>query len=109
MTVSDTERLTTYANATDTEKRLSETVADELGIAPTYTDERGVEWPLVQQVDPSIKDYSFWLGDYGGYGTVTNTEESWSVLRSRDGVVVDKNLGDVRDAALVVQDLEEPL
>jgi hypothetical protein len=95
--------------ASDTEKRLSEAVADELDMAPTYTDEWGEVWPLVQQVDPSVNHYSFWLGDYGGYGTVTGTEESWNVLRSRDGVVVDKNLGDVRDAALVVQDLEEPL
>lgn len=94
---------------TDTEQRLSEAVADALSIAPTYTDERGRERPLVQQVDPSVRHYSFWLDIFGIYGTVTDTEESWNVLRSRDGVVVEKNLGDVHDAALVAQDLEEGL
>jgi hypothetical protein len=107
MTVSDTERLTTYANATDTEKRLSEAVADELGIAPTYTDERGVEWPLVQCVGQSGRDYAFWLGEYGALGTVTDAKEVWSTAHADSETMVEEDIGTVRDAALAAQDLEE--
>jgi len=107
MTVSDTERLTTYADATDTEKRLSEAVADELGIDPTYTDEDGIEWPIVQCVDQYANSYAFWLDEYGALGTVTDKKEEWSTAYAADGTMIKEDVGDVRDAALVAQELEE--
>ena len=107
MTVSETERLTTYADATDTEKRLSEAVAEELSINPTYTDEDGTEWPIVQCVDQYGRDYAFWLDEYGALGTVTDTKETWSTAYAEDGTMIEEDVGSVRDAALAAQDLEE--
>lgn len=104
MTVSDTERLTKYADASDTEKRLSETVADELGTDPTYTDERGNEWPIVQRV--GSKSYAFWLDEYGVLGSVGEEEEKWATAHAEDGDLIEEGFDNVRDAALAAADLE---
>jgi len=100
-----TERLTTYADATDTEKRLSKAVADELGIESTYADEDGQEWPIVQNV--SGDDYAFWFEDYGALGTITSEGETWATAHAEDGVMIEEGFDNVRDAALAAQDLEE--
>ena len=107
MTVTDTERLTTYANATETEKRLSKIVSDVLDIDHTYTDERGMEWPIVQCVGQSGSEYAFWLDEYGAVGTVTAENQKWWTAYAADGTIIEEDVGSVRDAALAAQELEE--
>ena len=106
--VPDTDRIRKYANASDKEKRLSEAVADEVGIDPTYVDEHGVEWPVVQRVGQSGRHYTFWLNHFGAVGTVTQEKEKWSTAHADDGTLIEEDVGSVRDAAaLAAEALEE--
>ena len=108
MTPTTNEMLDTYANASDTEKRLSKAVADEIDIDPTYTNERGEVWPVVQCVDQSGRHYTFWLNHFGAVGTVTEEKEKWSTAHADDGTLIEEDVGSVRDAAaLAAEVLEE--
>lgn len=102
-----TERLTKYTDASDTEKRLSKAVADELGIDPTYTSDDGREWPIVQCVDEYGNDYAFWLDEYGAIGTIGEDGEEWSTAHAEDGAMIEGGFAHVRDAALAAQYLED--
>jgi len=102
-----TERLNKYTDASDTEKRLSKAVADELGIDPTYTSDDGREWPIVQRVDNYGDNYAFWLDEYGALGTVNEDGERWATAHAEDGTMIEEGFAHVRDAALAAQDLED--